>query len=97
MCWGEKENRMKKLIAMSLVVASCAALAETTPGMISLFTPVQAPHSEYGVRGVRLSLIYGQCDDFKGLDIGILNRTSRDFTGLAIGGLNSVGGGTYGG
>ena len=82
---------MKKLLfAASLLVAG-ALSAETTPVMVSLVTPVQAPSSVYDVKGFRLSLIYGSCRDFAGLDIGVANRAAGDFTGLGIGGVNIAG------
>ncbi len=88
---------MKKLIAIVLMAASCAAFAETTPVMISLVTPVQAPGRGYDVAGIRLSLIYGECQSFKGLDLGVINRADRAFSGLGIGGVNLADGRLYGG
>ena len=79
---------MKKLFAAIVIAAAGAAFAETTPAMVSLRTPVQIPARDYDVKGIRLSLIYGECETFKGLDIGIINNTTADFTGLAIGGGN---------
>jgi len=88
---------MKKLFAAMLVAAAGAAFAETTPAMVSLVTPIQVPASDYDVKGIRLSLIYGECETFKGLDIGIANNATADFTGLAIGGANISGSRFYGG
>ena len=82
---------MKKLALAASVIAAATLLAETTPVMASLVTPVQAPSSQYDVEGFRLSLIYGECGQFKGLDIGIANNTLESFTGLAIGGVNLAG------
>ena len=65
--------------------------AETTPVMLSLVTPVQAPSSDHDVTGLRLSLIYGECQEFTGLDIGVIGNARKDFTGLAVGGLNFAG------
>ena len=48
--------------------------ADTTPIMVSLVTPVQAPSARYDVTGLRLSLIYGECQEFTGLDIGIIGN-----------------------
>lgn len=88
---------MKKLLAIMLVAVSCVASAETTPVMVSLFTPVQAPDSGYDVKGLRFSLIYGECQSFKGLDLGIVNRAEGSFSGLGIGGANLSKGRLYGG
>lgn len=79
---------MKKLICISCLFAAAAVSAEWTPAMISLVTPVQAPSSDYDVKGLRLSLIYGECSTFKGLDIGLIGHADGNFTGLGIGGVN---------
>ena len=88
---------MKRLLLAIAIAASGAAFAESFPVMGSLFTPVQAPDAGYDVKGLRLSLVYGECQEFCGLDIGIANRTRKDFSGLAIGGGNIVDGKLYGG
>ena len=73
------------------VAASPAARAdEHSPVMLSLLNPVQWPSSQSDVGGFRLSLLYGQCDDFAGLDIGLVGRATGDFRGLSIGGANIV-------
>ena len=81
---------MKKLVFAACMFAAAAAFAETTPVMLSLFTPVQVPSSEYDVTGFRLSLLYGDCKSFTGLDIGLVDHTRRDFTGVQLGGVNVV-------
>ena len=83
---------MKKLLTLAVLLISCMVFAETTPIMLSLVTPVQWPDKDVDVTGLRLSLLYGECDNFKGLDIGLINRTNGDFSGLAIGGGNIVDG-----
>ena len=88
---------MKKAIFAACLVAAGAAFAESTPVMLSLFAPVQVPSSEYDVTGFRLSLLYGDCKNFAGLDIGVVDHTGGDFTGLQIGGVNVVGGRVLGG
>ncbi len=86
----EKEYLMKKLVLAACVVAAAVSFAESTPVMLSLFTPVQIPSSEYDVTGFRLSLLYGDCKNFKGLDIGVVDHTDGDFTGVQIGGVNVI-------
>ena len=88
---------MKNLLFAVSLLAASALSAETTPVMVSLVTPVQAPSSVYDVKGLRLSLIYGDCKDFTGLDLGLANRATGDFTGLAIGGVNIADGRFRGG
>ena len=54
---------MKKIIAIACVAAG-TLFADTTPVMVSLVTPVQVPSRQYDVTGLRLSLIYGECQEF---------------------------------
>ena len=86
---------MKRIVTVACLVAG-TLLAETTPVMVSLVTPVQAPSRSYDVTGLRLSFIYGECQDFTGLDIGIIDNTRKNFTGLAIGGINCASDRVYG-
>ena len=88
---------MKKIIAVAGMLVAGMLFADTTPIMVSLVTPVQAPSRYYDVTGFRLSLIYGDCQEFTGLDIGIVDHADRDFTGIAIGGVNIADGRLYGG
>ena len=88
---------MKKLVLALAIATAGAVYAKTTPVMGSLFTPVQAPDAEYDVKGLRLSLVYGECQTFTGLDLGIANRSRKSFSGLGIGGGNIVDGTLYGG
>ena len=81
---------MKKMVLAACLIAAGAAMSETTPVMFSLFTPVQVPSRAYDVTGFRLSLLYGDCKNFKGLDIGVVDHTGGDFTGIQIGGVNVV-------
>lgn len=86
---------MKKLvIVLVALLAACkeSFAADTTPVMVSLIDPIQLPSDGYDVAGLRLSLIYGACDDFAGLDIGLINRAAGEFDGLGIGGVNIANG-----
>lgn len=88
---------MRKLVIAIVLAAAGAVFADTTPAMVSLVTPVQVPSSAYDVAGVKLSFLYGECGGFKGLDLGIVNRSKGDFTGVGIGGMNIADGIFYGG
>ena len=80
---------MKKAIAILAMVGICGvAMAEEVPVMVSLVEPVQYPSCDCDVTGFRLSLIYGECRNFKGFDLGLLNSSYGRFYGLAIGGAN---------
>ena len=88
---------MKSSISVACLMMAGVLFADMTPVMVSLVTPGQAPSRDYDVTGFRLSLIYGECQEFTGLDIGIIDSTRKDFTGIAIGGANIAGGRLYGG
>lgn len=83
---------MKKLVVALSILAGAVAYADSTPVMVSLFDPVQAPSDSWDVTGLRLDLVYGDAQEFKGLDLGIANQTRKDFSGLALGGVNIAGG-----
>ncbi len=72
------------------MVAFAAFAAGASPVMVSLVTPVQAPAAASDIEGFRLSLAYGECENFTGFDIGLSNRTCGNFAGLGLGGLNIV-------
>ena len=65
---------MKSYVSAVCLMMAGALFADTTPVMVSLVTPVQAPSRDYDVTGFRLSLIYGECQEFIGLDIGIVEQ-----------------------
>ena len=77
-------------LVFAVVASPCIRAEESHPVMLSLLNPVQWPSSQGDVSGFRLSLLYGQCSDFAGLDIGLVGRATGDFTGLSIGGANIV-------
>ena len=79
---------MRRIALAVALSAASFAYAETAPVILSLVTPLQVPPVNYDVKGLRLSLIYGDCANFTGLDIGVANRTRGAYTGLAIGGVN---------
>lgn len=87
---------MKNLAFLACLLAAGVLSAETTPVMVSLVTPVQAPARTYDVTGFRLSLIYGECQEFTGLDVGIIANSRKDFAGLVLGGFNFAGERLYG-
>ena len=88
---------MKQMIALLALLTAGTLFADSTPIMVSLVTPVQAPSRDYDVTGFRLDLLYGECRDFAGLDIGVVNRAAGDFTGIGIGGVNIANGTFLGG
>lgn len=79
------------VIALTLAVSTKTVFAEDipmTPVMISLLTPVQAPTPEWDVKGLRLDILYGRCQNLHGLDVGLVNHTVKQEVGLAVGLVN---------
>ena len=66
----------------------------TTPFMLAIFDPVQVPQSDWDVAGLRLSILYGNCNTLKGIDIGLVNE-SNHMEGIQVGLIN-VGGDAVG-
>jgi hypothetical protein len=58
-----------------------------TPFMLSFVSPLQVPPRDFDVGGLRLSIIYGECVNFDGLDIGLVGRATGHGNGLFINGL----------
>lgn len=90
-----RENTVKaKNILSGIILAagmicsfSSQALESSSPIGLGLFPPIQFPNSDFGIHGLRVSLV-GVNRETKGLDIGLLgNITKQTFKGLAISGL----------
>lgn len=56
----------------------------TSPAMISLAAPIQFPSSDWSVSGLRIGLLYSNCDVMTGLDFGFINK-SRETRAFQIG------------
>ncbi len=82
----------KSMLFISCLLSVFAAQANddaliknnTSPAMISLFAPIQFPNSDWSVSGLRIGLIYSNCDTMTGLDIGIINK-SKETRALQLG------------
>lgn len=57
---------------------------EYTPFMLSFVSPLQVPPRDFDVGGLRLSLVYGECRDFDGLDLGTVGHAKGHGNGLQI-------------
>ena len=56
-----------------------------TPFMFALAAPLQAPPDTWDVGGLRLSALYGECQNFAGLDInGLVGRARGHGNGLQV-------------
>lgn len=74
-----KQNcSLLKLIALFLLFSSTPILAQSKPIQLALFTPVQIFPEENPISGVRLNLIYGRNISVTGLDLGLVNHTTKD-------------------
>lgn len=51
------------------------------PVQFSLVTPVQFPPADYDIGGLRLSLLYGTCCNFDGLDLGLVGVSENHANG----------------
>ena len=79
-------KRIVSIIAGLAVLLPAAARAQDEhPTSIGLFPPAQIVPEGESIRGVRLSLIYGKNVDVSGLDLGLVNHTTRDFMGAQFG------------
>lgn len=90
-----KNMWLMMVVALALVAGIQTVSAEEpapmTPVMISLFNPAQVPAENYDVGGLRIDLLYGQCRNLTGVDVGLVNCTTGNETGLAVGLVNCVG------
>ncbi len=67
--------------------AAMAADSDNSPLELALFPPLQLPGTEFGVKGLRVSIV-GLNREVRGLDLAILgNITNVTFKGTAIAGL----------
>lgn len=63
---------------------------QTTPLSLGIFDTVRVPWGEWNVRGLRLSPLYGRCDNLTGLDLGLFNTVEEEMIGLQAGFLNTT-------
>lgn len=88
---------MKKL---ALILASVFALAASADQaqciMISAYSPAQLPSSASSVDGIRMSIFLGECQNIRGLDLGLIDLTEERAYGLQVGGFHFVRVNAYG-
>ena len=96
---------MKQTVLAALllfVIFSCAhaedmSTTQTKPVQLALFNPAQIFNESYGIKGVRLNLLYGRNIFVKGLDVGLVNTcTGGESVGFQWGLLGYVEGGFLG-
>ncbi len=78
-------------VSLTAAAQGSAAGNPYTPFMLSLATPLQVPSADFDVGGLRINIIYGECQNFDGLDIsGIVGRSVGHANGLQIAGVANV-------
>lgn len=75
---------MKKILFAAYVFTAAFSLHASSDGyfMLSVFSPGQLPSSAYSIRGGRLSLVWGDCHEFYGVDTGVAGTTQESAYGL---------------
>jgi len=91
---------MTALLTLGVVATATAQSASTartapaetayTPFMLSFVTPLQVPPRDFDVGGLRISLVYGECHDFDGLDLAVVGRARGHGNGLQAAGLANI-------
>lgn len=70
--------------------AAASGDGSVSPLEIAIFPPLQLPGTDFGVHGLRLSVV-GVNREARGLDLALLgNVTNQEFKGFAISGLFNV-------
>lgn len=63
-----------------------------SPFMLSLADPMQVPPHDFDIGGLRISILFGQCRNFDGLDLGLAGRATGHANGLQSCAVNVVDG-----
>ena len=105
---------MKKVLFAVAIVLAAVSLRADADGyfMLSVFSPGQLPTPSSSICGGRLSLIYGECHELYGLDLGLCgyvrermcgaqldafwNGVGTDMAGCQIGLVNTAEGDAFG-
>jgi len=65
------------LAALTLIMTSTPVQAQNRPIQIALVTPIQIFPEDNHIGGIRLNLIYGRNASVTGLDVGLVNHTTK--------------------
>lgn len=63
-----------------------------TPFMLSFTSPLEVPFRDFDVGGLRVNIIYGECQNFDGLDLGLAGRIKGHGNGLQSNAINIIDG-----
>ena len=80
------------LLGVGTALPATAQDAPYTPFMLSFAAPLEVPFRDFNVGGLRLNIIYGECHDFDGLDLGFVGRATGHGNGLQSCAINIVDG-----
>ena len=85
---------LASVLTLSLINGAFAQedSARFSPFMLSFVNPIQVPPADFDIGGFKLNLIYGECHDMTGLDIGLFSQNMGDATALHINGVSVIGG-----
>jgi hypothetical protein len=83
-----KHLRLFICFAVIIIGFKAQAASMASPLGFSLVNPAEVPGDDYSIKGLRLSLIYGNHRNVSGIDLGLIgNFTEQDFKGTAISGI----------
>jgi hypothetical protein len=71
--------------APARATAADAAAPETRPIQLALLNPVQIFPERYGIKGLRLDLLYGKNASLTGVDLGLVNHITQNEVGWSWG------------
>ena len=85
---------MKKILFAVAIALAAVSLRAEADGyfMLSVFSPGQLPTPSSTIHGGRLSLIYGECHELYGLDLGVAGGVREYMAGAQLNAIwNGVG------
>lgn len=84
---------MKKMLTFAVVCAAVLSLKANIDGyfMLSMFSPGQIPVPMTHIKGGRVSVFYGECQELIGFDIGAVGRVRERMYGVQAGLAHIVG------
>ena len=100
----KKYSILLGLTVLTIILISAPVQAQNQPIQVALFNPIQIFPEDNNIEGFRLNLLYGRNASVQGLDVGLVNHTTKglskgvqfglfgmvdsDFTGLQINVVN---------
>jgi len=104
----KKYSILLGLTVLTIILISAPVQAQNQPIQVALFNPIQIFPEDNNIEGFRLNLVYGRNASVQGLDVGLVNHTTKglskgvqfgflglvdsDFTGLQVNMVNVTNG-----